>query len=152
MYPYPPFVFRSLFFRHTNLRRYSWKKFFCPCCVPLLFFSRTSHTEGEFINFSSSRMWFSEDQRTALEKYYQDWDGVGEVRKEDIDKLIIETGLTRLQVRGWLRNRKNRGSYKGRVIYHPNQVKALEWIFVKPFQLPSLRFEERSRRLHGDEF
>eukprot|EP00009_Paramoeba_aestuarina_P004873 CAMPEP_0201511926 /NCGR_PEP_ID=MMETSP0161_2-20130828/4300_1 /ASSEMBLY_ACC=CAM_ASM_000251 /TAXON_ID=180227 /ORGANISM="Neoparamoeba aestuarina, Strain SoJaBio B1-5/56/2" /LENGTH=55 /DNA_ID=CAMNT_0047907597 /DNA_START=32 /DNA_END=196 /DNA_ORIENTATION=+ len=55
-------------------------------------------------------MWFSEEQRTALERYYQDWDGAGEVRKEDIDKLIVETGLTRLQVRGWLRNRKNRGS------------------------------------------
>ena len=81
-------------------------------------------------------MWFSEEQRTALEKYYRDWDGTSEVRKEDIDKLIVETGLTRLQVRGWLRNRKNRGSYKGRVIYHPNQVKALEWVFVNHSNYP----------------
>eukprot|EP00008_Paramoeba_atlantica_P004593 CAMPEP_0201488810 /NCGR_PEP_ID=MMETSP0151_2-20130828/19457_1 /ASSEMBLY_ACC=CAM_ASM_000257 /TAXON_ID=200890 /ORGANISM="Paramoeba atlantica, Strain 621/1 / CCAP 1560/9" /LENGTH=398 /DNA_ID=CAMNT_0047874171 /DNA_START=29 /DNA_END=1225 /DNA_ORIENTATION=+ len=73
--------------------------------------------------------WFDAAQRERLEKYFKTWDGET-LKPEDTLALQQETGLTKLQIRGWLRNRKIRGAYKGRVIHQENQVRALEWVFT----------------------
>mmetsp|Transcript_5386 Transcript_5386/g.6918 ORF Transcript_5386/g.6918 Transcript_5386/m.6918 type:complete len:434 (-) Transcript_5386:86-1387(-) len=84
---------------------------------------------------------YSPAQRDGLEKLYQDLseDNVrGRVEKRlRIAETAEEVGLSRDQVRLWLRNRKNRGAYKGRNSLTVEQVRVLEWLFVNHSEYPS---------------
>ena len=88
--------------------------------------------------------WFNEDQRRKLEEFYNSWDGVYYGKNEErFQELMKTTGLSRLQVRGWLRNRRNRGVYKGRIVHSVLQVRGLEWIYKNYAEYPTSHLKKK---------
>ena len=88
--------------------------------------------------------WFNEDQRRRLEEFYNSWDGVYYGKNEErFQELMKATGLSRLQVRGWLRNRRNRGVYKGRIVHSVLQVRGLEWIYKNYAEYPTSHLKKK---------
>eukprot|EP00009_Paramoeba_aestuarina_P007939 CAMPEP_0201521512 /NCGR_PEP_ID=MMETSP0161_2-20130828/14514_1 /ASSEMBLY_ACC=CAM_ASM_000251 /TAXON_ID=180227 /ORGANISM="Neoparamoeba aestuarina, Strain SoJaBio B1-5/56/2" /LENGTH=362 /DNA_ID=CAMNT_0047920157 /DNA_START=159 /DNA_END=1247 /DNA_ORIENTATION=- len=88
--------------------------------------------------------WFNEDQRRKLEEFYTSWDGVYYGKNEErFQELMQSTGLSRLQVRGWLRNRRNRGVYKGRIVHSVLQVRGLEWIYKNYAEYPTSHLKKK---------
>ena len=89
-------------------------------------------------------VYFSPDQRDSLERYFETWKGdIGPEEKETIAILANEIGLTPQQIRGWLRNRKLRGVYKGKTVHHPDQIRALEWLYLHHSRYPPTEFKKR---------
>ena len=89
-------------------------------------------------------VYFSPDQRDSLERYFETWKGdIGPEEKETIAILANEIGLSPQQIRGWLRNRKLRGVYKGKTVHHPDQIRALEWLYLHHSRYPPTEFKKR---------
>ena len=89
---------------------------------------------------------FSTHQRSLLEDFYAVWtsDDLSEEKKRSLlAKVSEEAHLSGEQVRGWLRNRKKRGMYKGKTILLNEQVRSLEWIFNNYSTYPSTQFKEK---------
>ena len=87
---------------------------------------------------------YTPQQRKALEDTFKIWSSLSkQEEKEKISKLSAEIGLTNVQIRGWLQNRKKRGEYKGKQVLEPEQVRALEWIFCHHSNYPSVRMKEK---------
>jgi len=89
-------------------------------------------------------VYFSPEQRDSLEKYFETWKGdIGPEEKETIAVLATEIGLSPQQIRGWLRNRKLRGAYKGKTVHHPDQIRALEWLYSHHSKYPPTEFKKK---------
>eukprot|EP00008_Paramoeba_atlantica_P007441 CAMPEP_0201477354 /NCGR_PEP_ID=MMETSP0151_2-20130828/2381_1 /ASSEMBLY_ACC=CAM_ASM_000257 /TAXON_ID=200890 /ORGANISM="Paramoeba atlantica, Strain 621/1 / CCAP 1560/9" /LENGTH=522 /DNA_ID=CAMNT_0047858037 /DNA_START=120 /DNA_END=1688 /DNA_ORIENTATION=- len=79
-------------------------------------------------------------QREGLEKLYYELEREhlpSCEEKKKIDAISEVIGLTRDQIRMWLRNRKKRGAYKGRPALAVEQVRVLEWIYLNHSHYPS---------------
>ena len=87
---------------------------------------------------------YSAEQRSALEEYFctlRDSENVDTEAK--LKELSAATRLTREQILMWVRNRKTRGVYKGRIVHNVHQVRVLEWIFTNHTQYPSFPLKKR---------
>mmetsp|Transcript_8175 Transcript_8175/g.10913 ORF Transcript_8175/g.10913 Transcript_8175/m.10913 type:complete len:588 (+) Transcript_8175:117-1880(+) len=87
---------------------------------------------------------YTTEQRQALEKAFETWENFSKQEEKDRIRELSQTiGLTPLQIRGWIQNRKKRGAYKGRWELDLHQVRALEWIFKHHSHYPSLSLKEK---------
>ena len=93
---------------------------------------------------------YSGDQREKLENYFCTNILTGNhsfmTRKaiqNNLQTLSRTTGLSRDQIRMWLRNRKKRGGYKGKTVHDALQIRGLEWAYTTHSKYPSARFKRR---------
>eukprot|EP00008_Paramoeba_atlantica_P011826 CAMPEP_0201490772 /NCGR_PEP_ID=MMETSP0151_2-20130828/27359_1 /ASSEMBLY_ACC=CAM_ASM_000257 /TAXON_ID=200890 /ORGANISM="Paramoeba atlantica, Strain 621/1 / CCAP 1560/9" /LENGTH=225 /DNA_ID=CAMNT_0047876849 /DNA_START=97 /DNA_END=773 /DNA_ORIENTATION=+ len=90
---------------------------------------------------------YTPSQREALERLYLELeaesDGLSceddkhELKKKKFLEVSQSTGLSAEQIRLWIRNRKLRGGYKGRVNLAVEQVRVLEWVFQNHSKYPT---------------
>uniref|UniRef100_A0A7S4L493 Homeobox domain-containing protein n=1 Tax=Paramoeba aestuarina TaxID=180227 RepID=A0A7S4L493_9EUKA len=96
---------------------------------------------------------FTDEQRAQLEQHFQqqreqlqntnkNGDTSAEVRAS-IRGLSEKINLSEAQIRGWLRNRKKRGEYKGRKLHHPKKIRALEWVFQNHTNYPTVSLNKK---------
>ena len=84
---------------------------------------------------------FTAEQRLALEEFYLTWSGdLNAEEKKQLVALSEQIGLSKHQIRGWLRNRRIRGTYKGKITHDVEQVRALEWLYNNYSRYPSSKF------------
>ena len=70
---------------------------------------------------------YSAAQREVLERFYQEFfSGTQERSNLDCDSICREIGLSRNQVRMWIKNRRQRGNYKGKEQFSVDQVQIFE--------------------------
>ena len=96
---------------------------------------------------------FSTGQREALEQFYLTTEKTEKDPSLDASGKVKELGerigLTKLQIKGWLRNRRVRGVYKGKKNHNVEQVKALEWVYKHYSKYPTREFNLELARIVG---
>ena len=102
---------------------------------------------------------YTVEQREKLEEYYCTNIPTGNhsfMTRKDIQKnlqaLSRATGLSKDQIRMWLRNRKKRGAYKGKTVHDTLQIRGLEWVYTTYSKYPSGRFKRRLALMLGKDF
>uniref|UniRef100_A0A7S4P9J9 Homeobox domain-containing protein n=1 Tax=Paramoeba aestuarina TaxID=180227 RepID=A0A7S4P9J9_9EUKA len=87
---------------------------------------------------------YTPEQREALEEIFSVWDTfTKQQEREETFALSKKIGLTTIQIRGWIQNRKKRGQYKGKQVLAPEQVRILEWVFVNHSNYPSVKLKQK---------
>ena len=103
-------------------------------------------SQGEQLPVGSARsrraiVTFTAEQRDALEDFFLTWSGdLNADEKKQLVALSERIGLSKHQIRGWLRNRRIRGTYKGKITHDVEQVRALEWLYNNYSRYPSSKF------------
>ena len=104
-----------------------------------------------------SGTFYTPEQRLLLENYYNVnilTNNHSFMTRKDVQKsleeLAKETNLTTDQIRMWLRNRKKRGTYKGKKVHAAMQIRGLEWVFTNYSKYPSGRFKKRVAVVLGE--
>jgi hypothetical protein len=89
---------------------------------------------------------YTPQQRAALEDYYVALNSNAFRTRKDsqrkLEDLSAFSGLSKDQIRMWLRNRKKRGAYKGKIVYDVDQVRVLEWLFSSFSNYPSSQLKK----------
>jgi len=90
------------------------------------------------ISKTLTKLVYTSKQREALELFFLSLPMSPLEERQRIEELSETTGLSRDQIKMWIRNRRNRGAYKGRVNLAIEQVSVLEWIFINITTYPSV--------------
>lgn len=96
-----------------------------------------------FFSFFFLIIMYTTKQRDALETFYSNWNDLWlpHEKRNQIRILSDNIGLTNDQIRAWIRNRRARGGYKGKVHHTPKQVQMLEAIYIHHSKYPSRLFK-----------